>query len=203
MNQLTENQYWLDVTKDADYKAKYFDDPSISTAETVDAIVKSFPENPKSITEIGCGYGRLTVEVKKRYPDAFVSGTDINPEILKEAEAFSGWREDKENTTKYPFYYCRDNLLGIGLQDAIYAVTVFQHLPNEKKLEYIRQAARALKKGGVLRIQYIDGVRDNFVDHWVLGETMKLWFEECGLSEVQIEKGLVHEQWDWITGKKS
>lgn len=186
MNQ-SEDDYWLSVTNDPDYTVKYFDDPTISTDETVKAIVSSFPENPRTILEIGCGYGRLTSRVKLKYPNSHVVGFDINPEIIK--RAIDG-----------PVYWAGDTF--DGEWDAIYAVTVFQHLPDDKKRDYILKAGKALNPNGVLRIQFIEGERDNFVDHWVSIDKMIKWMKEAGLQVMITEKGLAHEQWVWMTGAK-
>lgn len=181
-----ENDYWLNVTNYTDYKARFFDDPTISTDETVKAIT-GFMQKPDSILEIGCGYGRLTAPVKNKFPKARVAGIDINPDIIAQAEG-SGID-----------YAVGDKIK--GKWDAIYAVTVFQHLPDDKKRDYILQAGKALNPGGVFIVQFIEGERDNFVDHWVTIDKMISWFQEAGLGVIQNKK-LVHNEWTWLVGMK-
>lgn len=183
----SEDDYWLNVTSYDDYEERFFDDPTISTTETVNAIVKDFPKNPQTILEIGCGYGRLTAPVKNKYSKSHVVGFDINPEIIKRA-------------IRGPVYW-GGQVNFDGYWDAIYAVTVFQHLPDDKKRDYILRAGEHLKSNGVLRIQFIEGDRNNFIDHWVSLDKMKAWFEEAGLKVTKTER-LVHPEWTWITGVK-
>lgn len=160
------------------------------------------PEANASILELGCGYGRLTVEVKKHFPDAFVSGTDINTTFLSRAEEHSGYRADKGNPTKYPFYYERDNLNGIPKQNAIYSVAVFQHLPNNQKRDYIRQVSKGLRKGGIFRFQYVEGDADTFLTHDAHFKDVSEWCEDAGIEIASVDYDLIKPRWTWITGVK-
>jgi len=184
---MNERDHWLGITADPDWRRNHINDPSIPLDETLDALL--FTNNPKAILEIGCGYGRLTAEMAQLYPDAFITGIDINPEILP---------EDTATIT----YLCHDSIDSLPTQDAIYSVAVFQHLPDQQKRDYIFDAATLLSYGGQLRIQFIDGDRDNFCDHWVRAEQMELWLVQAGLSVSNIDHGLAHPQWTWITGVK-
>jgi trans-aconitate methyltransferase len=186
---ITEREHWLSITDDPDWQRNYIADPGISVDKTVAAVVSDFPDNPERILEIGCGYGRLASEVARWYPDAMVTGTDINPHVI--AQALPG-----------AAYVCRDNLVGLPVQDAIYSVALFQHLPDDEKRGYVRQAADILRPGGVLRIQFIEGDHDSFCDHWTHRRHMPGWFQQAGLHGVHANTGLVHPQWTWITGIK-
>lgn len=185
-----ERQHWLQVSRKVDYKSRHISDPNISTDETVKAIVNVF-NKPRSVLEIGCGYGRLMTEIKKLYPNARVSGIDVNPDLVKEAKQ-SGL-----------LCYARDNLTGVAKKDVIYSVAVFQHLPDRQKTAYVNQSFNTLYSGGVLRVQFIEGERNNFLDHWVTADRMTGWFKEAGFKVDQlVERGLAHPQWSWITGVK-
>lgn len=199
---MDERTHWLNITKDPEWKRNHIADPNISIDETLEAITSAFPKQLKSILEIGCGYGRLTVEIKKRYPAAFVAGVDINPDVLAEAERYSGYKDDPQYPTKYPFYYLTSGSLPERITDAIYSVAVFQHLPDTEKRNYIHQSGLALRKGGVVRIQFIEGTRDNFLDHWTSVDKMTRWMKDAGLKVLPVERGLAHKQWTWMTGVK-
>lgn len=183
---MTEDDYWMGVTEKEDFEAKFFDDPTISTDDTVKAVTEALG-SPQSILEIGCGYGRIAGKVKEAFPQSEVTGIDINKEIIKR-----GLGDVK---------YLVSNKIPEGKWDAIYSVTVFQHLPSEKKQKYISDAAKSLNKDGVLLVQFIEGERDNFVDHWATPGAMEGWFEEAGLKIESIENK-VHPQWSWIKGIK-
>jgi trans-aconitate methyltransferase len=187
---VTERDHWLSITDELGWKRNHISDPNISQDETIDAIVSAFPDdNLERIVEIGCGYGRLTSVIAGWYPDATVSGIDINPAVL--ACALPG-----------ASYYCADHLTDFRNQDAIYSVALFQHLPHDEQRFYICEAADALRPGGVFRLQFIEGDRDNFCDHWTPLERMRGWFDEALLDVGSVDRGLAHPQWTWITGIK-
>lgn len=183
---ITERQHWLSVTEDPDWRRNHIHDPEISVFDTLLAITSAFPEQPSRILEIGCGYGRLTAEIAYQYPTATVTGLDVNRAILD--EAIPG-----------PVYVCGDSLNDQPIQDAVYSVAVFQHLPNDEKRAYIEQAATILSSGGVLRVQFIEGDRDNFCDHWIAAATMENWCRAAGFTSTSIDRGIAHPQWSWLT----
>lgn len=187
---MTEREHWLSITEDHDWKRNHIFDPDISQGETVAAIVSAFPDDPWSILEIGCGFGRLTQPIADLYPNSDVIGIDVNPDILPKSHA--------QNRTTYR---CADHLRGITGLGAIYSVAVFQHLPSVEKRAYIEQSYDALQPDGVLRIQFIEGDRDKFCDHLTPLEVMIGWFGAAGFT-VTTERGLAHPQWTWITGVK-
>ena len=181
----SECEHWLTVTDDLEWRRTHIHDPNIPLGATLEALAF---DAPKRILEIGCGYGRLTTEIAKRYPDAHVTGIDINPKILP----------DSGNIT----YMCQGNLDGLPTQDAIYSVALFQHLPSDAKRAYIAAAAGLLNPGGVLRVQFIEGVRNNWNDHWAPVAHMRKWCMAAGLSVTAVDQRVAHPQWTWITGTK-
>ena len=191
----SEREHWLSITDDPEWRRNHIADPNIPLDETLAAITEAFPTNPKRILEIGCGYGRLATQIAAQYPRAWVTGIDVNPDVLP-----------KEEPGNRITYLCRDNLWNLPREshhpNAIYSVAVFQHLPEHEKRDYIFDAASILRPGGVLRIQFIDGDRDNFVDHWTPCEIMEIWMIQAGLGVSAIDVGLAHHQWTWITGVK-
>lgn len=188
---ITEREYWLSITDDSEWRRNSIADPNISLADTVDAVVSAFRKRPKPkrILEIGCGYGRLTREIRQRFPNADVFGFDINPAVLDVA------RDYDPGTT------FTDDLEGIAEMDAVYAVAMFQHLPDTEKQAYVRQAFEALNPGGVLRVQFIEGDRDNFLDHWTTAAQMVAWAKDAGFT-TRVTAGVVHPQWSWLTATK-
>jgi len=185
----SEREHWLSITDDPEWRRNHISDPNISEDETIQAIVSVFPADPERILEIGCGYGRLTSKIADRFPDAMVTGTDINGAVLVEAIPGAA-------------YAVRDNLTGLPVQDAIYSVAVFQHLPDAEKYAYIKQSAEILRPGGVLRVQFIQGQRRNFCDHWVTREQMAEWLFISGFTSCEFDDGLAHPQWTWVTAVK-
>lgn len=188
----SERELWLSITDDPDWKRNYIADPNISLEETISAIISKFPAKPRRILEIGCGYGRLTREMRAQYPTAEVWGLDVNAAVLEEAATYD------PGTT----FVCGDSINEQGF-DAVYSVALFQHLPDSEKQAYIEQSYAALNPGGVLRVQFIPGERDAFCEHWTPAAPMRDWFRDAGFPRVSVQSGLVHPQWAWIAGKRS
>jgi trans-aconitate 2-methyltransferase len=184
-----EREHWLSITDDPEWRRNHINDPSIPLGETLGAIIEAFPMEPRRILEIGCGYGRLTTEVAQRFPYALVAGIDINAKILP---------ENSLNITYLGF----DNVRSFENYDAVYSVAVFQHLPYVDQVAYISDSYFALAPGGVLRVQFIDGERTNFCDYWTPAESMESWFTQAGFNVSNVDQGLAHPQWTWITGVK-
>jgi trans-aconitate 2-methyltransferase len=195
---ITEREHWLSITDDPEWKRNHIADPNISLDETVEAIVSAFPSDPQRILEIGCGYGRLIREISKLYPDVPITGIDINPQVLHEAFIWTGRHPHVNHQTRY---VCHDNLSGMRDYDAIYSVAVFQHLPDAEKRAYIAQSYNTLRDDGVLRVQFIEGERDNHLDHWTPLDVMTGWFDDVGFNVAATETR-AHPQWSWITGIK-
>jgi len=51
---------------------------------TVQLITSHIREGDKNILDIGCGYGRLSIQIREKYPDALLVGLDISPYYAKE-----------------------------------------------------------------------------------------------------------------------
>lgn len=184
---ITEREHWLSITNDPHWKRNHITDPNISLDDTIDALVAAFPAKPGSILEIGCGYGRLLSVMSDIYPDAALWGTDVNPAVLSEVTAAET--------------VCADTLADLPAMDVVYSVALFQHLPVYEKRRYINEAFDVLNPGGAFRVQFIEGVRDNFCDHWIPEDQMVGWFKAAGF-DVTVQTGLAHPQWTWITGTK-
>ncbi|AHH20834.1 methyltransferase domain-containing protein [Nocardia nova SH22a] len=189
-----EREHWLSITDDPDWRRNYIHDPAISVDETVAVITAAAPPQPGRILELGCGYGRLTREIGRVYPEAVIIGLDINPDVLDVARGY-----DPRTTFLYDE---RLSHLSTTL-DLIYSVAVFQHLPDGEKQAYIAQASTVLDAGGVLRVQFIAGDRDDHLDHWVPADRMIRWARAAGFADVSVDEGLAHPQWAWLTAVKA
>jgi cyclopropane fatty-acyl-phospholipid synthase-like methyltransferase len=66
-----------------------------------------------------------------------------------------------------------------------YAVTVFQHLPHDAVLGYIRQVHDLLVPGGRFAFTWIAGDEDTFLSHQVpYREMVDDWLESAGFAKV-------------------
>jgi SAM-dependent methyltransferase len=151
--------------------------------------------------EIGCGMGRLLRPLSLHVER--VIGIDISPEMIARARgALSGHPNVELAVT-------RGRLDGIpdAALDFIYSFIVFQHIPSRAAVyRYLRESARALRGGGVLRFQ-VDGRRygrAREADTW-----LGVWFEAGALCRRLSRMGFeVVDRWGegtqylWITARR-
>ena len=193
-----ERDYWAKAAADPDVDRKFIAD--VDTEECLIAlkpIGKVVELSSIDILDLGCGVGRLAIPIAKRFIDHQVYAMDISEEMIKILVERSG---DMPNLSpivndgrRIPF--ANDKFM------AVYSMLLFQHLPLNAVIGYISEVGRVLKKGGIFRFQFIDGTEDEpFSKH----HTTQMMATACNNSgmNVEIEKGLVHEQWTWITGVK-
>ncbi|MBI3282324.1 MAG: class I SAM-dependent methyltransferase [Acidobacteria bacterium] len=99
--------------------------------------------------EIGCGPGRLLRPLSRRFGE--IHGVDVSDEMIARARA---------NLAGIPHAHAHHSS-GADLAqfaddsfDFVYSYAVFQHIPSrEVVFNYLREARRVLKPGGVLRCQ--------------------------------------------------
>lgn len=105
--------------------------------------------------EIGCGPGRLMHFLCRRFGE--IHGVDVSDEMIRLAkERLAGV------PNAFPRHTDGSSLAGYedGLFDFVYSYAVFQHIPaREVVLNYLAEAVRVLKPGGILRCQ-INGLPD-------------------------------------------
>ena len=109
----------------------------------IDLLARIDAAQPRTVCDLGCGTGHLTLELKKRWPDADVFGVDSSPDMLAKArevapgltfiQADAGsWRPDKP-------------------LDVIFCNAVLHWLPDHGTL--FPRLMTLLSKGGVLAVQ--------------------------------------------------
>ena len=54
-----------------------------------DLLERVYMESPRTIVDLGCGTGELTVDLLKRWPQASVLGIDSSPEMIRVAKTYS------------------------------------------------------------------------------------------------------------------
>lgn len=240
------DDFWINQATKDDYA-----DPDISTEKQVEYLIKSIKPSighASRILEFGCGYGRLTREIKQAFPETLVVGIDINPKILDEAKKYSDYRtkgrpsqeaiDDAPSSTVKGVYHqyvdiwhpgkkielafcrrckqwayairvmecygldyiCSDTI--IDIQNAIYSVAVLQHLPNERKRQFIRSAAKMLEPAGRLIIQYVEGDTDLFLTHNAHLAEVRKWCQAEDLVIVDKKFNFIQEGWTWLVAEK-
>lgn len=96
------------------------------------------------ILDIGCGYGRLSLPLVKKFPQAQISGMDISPNYVKLY---------RENTGRDAFIGAIDAIPAeLGTFDYIIVVTVLMYLPEERVTEVFSGLFAHLNPGGKIII---------------------------------------------------
>ena len=104
---------------------------------------------PRRALEIGCGPGRLMYFLGRHFDE--IHGVDVSDEMIK----LGG-----ELLANFPNAHLHHNsgqdlgMFAANFFDLVYSYAVFQHIPSrDVVLAYLREAARVLKPGGILRCQ--------------------------------------------------
>lgn len=190
----TDDDFWLnEATIENDIC-----DKNISTQSFLDIIIPQIqnyiPEKGGSILDIGCGIGRLTRPINNYFKTSKVFGIDINQKFIDYAVSMS----DTDNDSSSPIYMLADNLSGFENLDAIFSVLVFQHINNEAKAEYIKQASISLRQGGILLFQYVEGTHSSRAMYDAEIVDIRKWCEQANLVVVNESCDRLAPRWTWI-----
>jgi len=118
-------------------------------------IVKGFVWDLKRVRgrdaalEIGCGPGRLMRPLSPFFRE--IHGVDVSDEMIRLAQ-----ERLRDTPNAYPHHSSGSDLAEFPDEkfDFVYSYAVFQHIPSrEVVFNYLREARRVLKTGGVLRCQ--------------------------------------------------
>ena len=130
--------------------------------DLVEKVIDGLPVAPDwHVLEIGCGIGRLLRPLSERVGRAV--GVDLSEEMIALGREFCRKRPNVElHATDGSLDFLPD-----GRFDFVFSHIVFQHLPRKAYVQrYVRDSARILKPGGILRIQ-VDGRTRQFYRRWV------------------------------------
>ncbi len=132
-----------------------------SAAEVTSALEPEFSRLPhgsrlpndsevaRKALEIGCGPGRLMRPMSRHFGE--IHGVDISDEMIRLAQ------EQLKDIPHARVHVTPDSSLSMfsgGSFDFVYSYIVFQHIPDRDiVLNYLREAGRVLKPGGILRCQ--------------------------------------------------
>jgi ubiquinone/menaquinone biosynthesis C-methylase UbiE len=112
--------------------------------------------HPRRALEIGCGPGRLILQMNQYFDE--IHGIDVSDEMIRLAQ-------DKLSHVSHAFLHATTGtdlaLFQNNWFDFAYSFAVFQHIPStEIVFNYLDETVRVLKPGGIGRFQF-RGVRPN------------------------------------------
>jgi trans-aconitate methyltransferase len=195
------DDFWRKQATSEDYA-----DANIPTKEQVDFLVNALRpavhRTNASILEFGCGYGRLTKQIKKAFPAAFVAGVDINTNVLTKAREYAGHAKTSREQSKYPMFYQAADIKNVPPKDAIYSVAVLQHMPSDRKRQFL---LRLRQLSTVPACWYSNTLRvtaDTFLTHDAKFEDVSKWLRQAGFEIASYEQNLIQDRWTWIVAVK-
>lgn len=114
--------------------------------EEVDRVVEGLPVAGKTILDVGCGSGGITLHLVERHGAAHATGFDVEPPVIAAARA----RADRRGLAdKTRFVQAPPGLLpfGDGSFDIVFSKDALLHVPDKDAL--FAEIFRVLKPGGV------------------------------------------------------
>lgn len=182
-----------------------FDETAAETVRALELELKRIPTHrPRSrrALEIGCGPGRLLRPMSRLFGE--VHGVDVADGMVTKA---------RERLREIPHAHAH---VGSGSDlaqfadesfDFVYSYAVFQHIPSgEVVFNYLREAVRVLKPGGLIRVQ-MNGLPKTakVYDTWsgvrISGEEIREFCRVHGLQLLALEGR--DTQYMWTTWRKA
>jgi len=151
--------------------------------------------------EIGCGPGRLMLPLSRRFRR--IDGVDISDEMIRLAR-----ERLRRAPNAHPHHNSGQDLAMFADEsfDFVYSYAVFQHIPSAEVIwNYLREACRVLKPGGVLRCQVnglppADGAYDTWSGARISPDEVKAFAHQNNLQLLALED--VWTQYMWATCRK-
>ena len=103
-------------------------------------------DEPRSILEFGCGYGRMLRRLRDRWPKARLYGVDLSAEALDHLKA--NWER------RPPILFNQDSPPTHIRVDMIFTCTVLQHVTDDAVLGRIGEGFRAILRPGGLMVLF-------------------------------------------------
>jgi SAM-dependent methyltransferase len=157
--------------------------------------------------EIGCGIGRLMKPMTDFFD--FVTGVDISSTMQAQGKDYLGDLYLSRTKIELVDENNKFNVPDASV-DFVYSLVVFQHIPSLRIIdEYLSESFRALKPGGMIRVQTHRGIPNpegsfhGFAGH--MFRNIALFaerFRRAGFEIVTTQDGLGHQEWLWVTAKK-
>jgi ubiquinone/menaquinone biosynthesis C-methylase UbiE len=134
------------------------DDYTFHRAFTATAIP---PRNYRCIVDLGCGFGKSTWPLKRAFPNAEVIGLDLAAPCLRMAY-------DRANAADLAICFmqadCQATGLPTGSVDLVTSTMLIHEMPRPALIATLREAARLLAPGGLLRFLDFTRTGDAFRD---------------------------------------
>lgn len=126
----------------------------ISRIQTQIQEIESYSLKFDRCLDFGCGVGRLTIPLSKRFKEAY--GVDIAHSMISRANGFS---KDLKNCRFHINQQPNLKLFESDFFDLIVSLIVLQHIDPKYQVRYIQEFIRIIKPGGMIVFQLPDGIK--------------------------------------------
>ncbi len=116
--------------------------------------LRSLPEKPQSILDVGCGAGLFSVRLAQKYPEARVVGIDTSQDAILYACTYAdSIRAKKKSSLQNLSFKHRTNP---DLQeqtksyDVVLATLMCHHLKDEELIEFLKRAKKVARKAIII-----------------------------------------------------
>ena len=125
-------------------------------------VERAFPSAlPTRVLDLGCGFGKSTLPLKRAYPDAEVIGIDLAASVLRLAHV-----EAERSAVPVVFRQadCRHTGLDADSFDVVTGTMLLHEMPPEAVQATLAESARLLRSGGEIRFLEFAPTGDPFFD---------------------------------------
>lgn len=143
------------------------------------------------VLDLGCGVGRLAVPIAQQHPRLRVMGVDISPGMVKWANAVQQER--------VRVYRCDGRTIPVPDPPAPYyvaawAVDLFDHLDLDVVRGYLESVRAVLQVDAALRFQFsLDAHTEAAIAQAC---------DDAHLAVTAVDRGLVRDNWLWVTAAR-
>ena len=199
----TERTYWDEAAASSPtaqaLREEWICDKNISDEPCVDLIADNIggalARDVVQVVEIGCGVGRLTVPLAAMFKHARFHAYDISAGMIARAQQAPRITYEVNDGRTLP--------IPEGFEvDAVYSMLTFQHIDDRGVADYIAEAGRVLRVGGVFYFQFIEGDEHEPFSHHYSLEGIANALKTAGFGEPDVQRGLVDSNWTWIKANK-
>ncbi len=162
------------------YKAHYYDDASMAYRRRFiyEPLFAHVDLDGKSVAELACGSGANSLELKRLFPTARLTGYDISQSACADYRALTGSPAHIFDLTKLAD--------PPDVHDAAFVIGGIHHCVAGLDATF-RNMARLLRPGGALMM--MEPSNDCF-----LAGLRNLWYQRDGLFEAESERALKHDE---------
>lgn len=179
-------------------------------AQCIDALRPVLDGKAGWAFDLGCGVGRLSVPILREYDQLKVMGFDVSSEMLAWAKRVQQERFRPVlcdgRSIPVPLHGNRDALGGCPYYVCGWSVLMFQHIPFDAVVTYLHEVREVLHDEAPFRFQFTVGEPHEQPDGTVPFAHFKHDVDavlaaclEARLEVTAVDRGLVMEEWVWVT----